>query len=53
MRQFLLGQVFEYLDTDLKRFMDKSGKGPKYPLAPKLIKVKLLDLRMQQRRLLL
>ncbi|KAK9857178.1 hypothetical protein WJX84_005943 [Apatococcus fuscideae] len=30
--------VFEYLDTDLKRFMDKNGKGPNYPLSAKLIK---------------
>ena len=37
----MLVQVFEYLDTDLKRFMDKNGKGPKFPLAPKLIKVML------------
>ncbi len=37
-------QVFEYLDTDLKRFMDKNGKGPSHPLPAKLIKVNPLKL---------
>jgi cyclin-dependent kinase len=27
--------VFEYLDTDLKKFMDRTGRGPSNPL-PKL-----------------
>ncbi|CAK0742703.1 Cyclin-dependent kinase B1-1 [Coccomyxa viridis] len=30
--------VFEYLSTDLKKFMDRIGKGPNFPLPPKLIK---------------
>ena len=34
-------QVFEYLSTDLKKFMDRNGKGPSHPLDPKLIKVAL------------
>ncbi len=32
-------QVFEYLSTDLKKFMDRNGKGPSNPLCPRLIKV--------------
>ena len=32
-------QVFEYLSTDLKKFMDRIGKGPNFPLDPRLIKV--------------
>ncbi len=31
--------VFEYLNTDLKRFMDRNGKGPAHPLPKPLIKV--------------
>eukprot|EP00955_Chlamydomonas_euryale_P101818 365376-Chlamydomonas_euryale.AAC.5 len=27
-----LNQVFEYLSTDLKKWMDRGGKGPAYPL---------------------
>ncbi|CAL5220802.1 g2876 [Coccomyxa viridis] len=30
--------VFEYLSTDLKKFMDRNGKGPNFPLDPRLIK---------------
>ena len=33
-------QVFEYLDTDLKKFMDRNGKGIINPMAPQLIKVR-------------
>lgn len=33
-------QVFEYLDTDLKKFMDRNGKGISNPMAPQLIKVR-------------
>ena len=32
-------QVFEYLTTDLKRYMDRNGKGPAYPLATQTVKV--------------
>lgn len=32
--------VFEYLSTDLKKYMDRIGKGPSYPLAPELVKVR-------------
>lgn len=32
-------QVFEYLSTDLKKWMDKSGKGPTYPLPTQTVKV--------------
>lgn len=32
-------QVFEYLTTDLKKYMDRSGKGPNYPLPKTTIKV--------------
>ena len=35
----LVLQVFEYLSTDLKKFMDRKGKGPNFPLDPMLIKV--------------
>ncbi len=35
----LVLQVFEYLSTDLKKFMDRNGKGPNFPLNPRLIKV--------------
>lgn len=31
--------VFEYLNTDLKKFMDRIGKGPAHPLCPQLVKV--------------
>jgi cyclin-dependent kinase len=31
--------VFEYLSTDLKKYMDAIGKGPAFPLAPELVKV--------------
>ncbi len=33
-------QVFEYLQTDLKKWMDKSGKGPAYPLPLGTVKVR-------------
>ena len=31
--------VFEYLSTDLKKFMDRNGKGPANPLPTELVKV--------------
>lgn len=34
--------VFEYLSTDLKKFMDKTGKGPTNPLPVDLVKVRWL-----------
>lgn len=35
-------QVFEYLNTDLKRYMDRTGKGPNStPLPQNLIKVQI------------
>ncbi|KAL4421721.1 hypothetical protein ABPG77_002337 [Micractinium sp. CCAP 211/92] len=30
--------VFEYLSTDLKKYMDRNGKGPNHPLPPELVK---------------
>ena len=30
-------QVFEYLDTDLKKFMDATGRGPANPLPKSLV----------------
>jgi hypothetical protein len=33
-------QVFEFLSTDLKKWMDRHGKGPQFPLDPLTIKVK-------------
>ena len=39
----MLFQVFEYLSTDLKKFMDRKGKGPNFPLDPWLIKVPCSD----------
>jgi hypothetical protein len=35
----LTQQVFEYLTTDLKKYMDRNGKGPNYPLPKPTIKV--------------
>jgi cyclin-dependent kinase len=35
----MLYLVFEYLDTDLKKFMDLNGRGPEKPLPQALIKV--------------
>jgi cyclin-dependent kinase len=32
--------VFEYLTTDLKRYMDRNGKGPAYPLPVPTVKVR-------------
>ena len=34
-----VSQVFEYCTTDLKKFMDRTGKGPSNPLPKELIKV--------------
>jgi len=34
-----LMQVFEYLTTDLKKYMDKNGKGPNFPLPKTTVKV--------------
>ncbi|CAI7757783.1 unnamed protein product [Closterium sp. NIES-53] len=34
----MLYLVFEYLDTDLKKYMDALGKGPSHPLDPKIVK---------------
>lgn len=33
-------QVFEYLDTDLKKFMDLTGRGPANPLPKTLVQVR-------------
>jgi hypothetical protein len=33
-------QVFEYLTTDLKKYMDRNGKGPNFPLPKTTIKVR-------------
>lgn len=33
-------QVFEYLTTDLKKYMDRTGKGPSFPLPKPTIKVR-------------
>lgn len=33
-------QVFEYLTTDLKKYMDRNGKGPNFPLTKPVIKVR-------------
>jgi hypothetical protein len=41
-------QVFEYLSTDLKKFMDRTGKGNANPMPQQLIKVP----RVQQAALL-
>lgn len=32
-------QVFEYCSTDLKKYMDRLGKGPSFPLSLVVIKV--------------
>lgn len=38
---FLLDtQVFEYLSTDLKKWMDRNGKGPAHPLPKAVVKVR-------------
>jgi hypothetical protein len=36
--------VFEYLTTDLKKYMDRSGKGPNFPLQKTVIKVRMQNL---------
>jgi hypothetical protein len=33
-------QVFEYLDTDLKKFMDLTGRGNANPLAPAVVQAR-------------
>lgn len=35
-------QVFEYCSTDLKKYMDRLGKGPAFPLSLVVIKVRWL-----------
>jgi hypothetical protein len=35
-----LAQVFEYLNMDLKKWMDKNGKGPAFPLGLSTVKVR-------------
>ncbi len=35
----VIRQVFEYLSTDLKKYMDRNGKGPSNPMHPDVIKV--------------
>lgn len=40
----LAPQVFEYLSTDLKKWMDKTGKGPAHPLPKSVVKVRGLVL---------
>lgn len=37
-------KVFEYCNTDLKKFMDRNGKGPSHPLDPMLVKVLMYQL---------
>jgi cyclin-dependent kinase len=32
--------VFEYLTTDLKKYMDRNGKGPNFPLPKPTIKAR-------------
>ncbi len=32
--------MFEYLSTDLKKFMDRNGKGPAHPLPKEVVKVR-------------
>jgi hypothetical protein len=32
--------VFEYLATDLKKYMDRNGRGPSNPLPKQIVKVK-------------
>lgn len=32
-------QVFEFLSTDLKKYMDRNGKGPAHPLPADMVKV--------------
>ncbi len=32
--------MFEYLTTDLKKYMDRNGKGPAHPLPKTVIKVR-------------
>jgi len=39
-------QVFEYLTTDLKKYMDRNGKGPNFPLTKPTIKVHIMLLPM-------
>lgn len=34
----ILYLVFEYMTTDLKRWMDKNGRGPNYPLSKEIVK---------------
>lgn len=34
--------VFEYLSTDLKKYMDRIGKGPAHPLPLEIVKVSRL-----------
>lgn len=36
----LAPQVFEFLDTDLKKFMDLTGRGPANPLPKSLVQVR-------------
>ena len=35
-----LAQVFEYLDTDLKKFMDLTGRGSANPLPPATVQAR-------------
>ena len=35
----LLYLVFEYLDTDLKKYIDRHGRGPNNPIPPNTIQV--------------
>ena len=32
--------VFEFLSTDLKKWMDRNGKGPAHPLEPQIVKAR-------------
>jgi hypothetical protein len=37
-------QVFEYLDTDLKKYMDRTGRGPSNPLPKETVRVSATEL---------
>ena len=36
--------VFEYLTTDLKKYMDRNGRGSSYPLDPKIVQIAMYQL---------
>ena len=45
----VLRQVFEYLTTDLKKYMDRNGKGPSNPMHPDVIKVGTQEAQQRQK----